>query len=292
MPGVHQPDPPGLIHDDLRLLPPWRGSSLFSGVFRHRGYVGSSRRSCGTLFSHFGLPGRSIHSSQFIHRFGRGDGARVGGWPHSGLMSLNQRRSSRWSATPRLRATSTASRPRRACGSSTQPSRPAARCGRPRRRSARRAAARRCAAARTAAARPRRSASVTPSPAPPTGRPPSPLAHNALSRCPTRRRTCGRAVRRRRAAARGRPARAVLAVIGGRGGAGASVFATALAHAPHRRALLIDVDPWGGGIDLALGSEHDAGPALAGPRAAGRPAGLRRAARRASAPARGQRAVG
>jgi hypothetical protein len=34
MPGVHQPDPPGLIHDDLRLLPPWRGSSLFGGFFR------------------------------------------------------------------------------------------------------------------------------------------------------------------------------------------------------------------------------------------------------------------
>lgn len=54
-----------------------------------------------------------------------------------------------------------------------------------------------------------------------------------------------------------RPA-SVLAVIGGRGGAGASVFATALAHvAP--RALLVDVDPWGGGIDLALGSEAQAG---------------------------------
>jgi hypothetical protein len=34
MPGVHQPDPPGLIHDDLRLLPPWRGSSLFRGTVR------------------------------------------------------------------------------------------------------------------------------------------------------------------------------------------------------------------------------------------------------------------
>ena len=50
----------------------------------------------------------------------------------------------------------------------------------------------------------------------------------------------------------------MLAVIGGRGGAGASVFATALAHAAPR-ALLVDVDPWGGGIDLALGSERDAG---------------------------------
>jgi secretion/DNA translocation related CpaE-like protein len=51
---------------------------------------------------------------------------------------------------------------------------------------------------------------------------------------------------------------AVLAVLGGCGGAGASVFATALAHAAPR-ALLVDVDPWGGGIDLTLGSERDAG---------------------------------
>jgi secretion/DNA translocation related CpaE-like protein len=51
---------------------------------------------------------------------------------------------------------------------------------------------------------------------------------------------------------------AVLAVVGGCGGAGATVFATALAHAsPH--ALLVDVDPWSGGIDLTLGSERDPG---------------------------------
>lgn len=50
----------------------------------------------------------------------------------------------------------------------------------------------------------------------------------------------------------------VLAVIGARGGAGASAFAAAFAHvAPD--ALLIDVDPWSGGIDLVLGSERDAG---------------------------------
>jgi hypothetical protein len=30
---VYQPDPPGLIHDDPRLLPPWRGSSLILGKF-------------------------------------------------------------------------------------------------------------------------------------------------------------------------------------------------------------------------------------------------------------------
>lgn len=51
---------------------------------------------------------------------------------------------------------------------------------------------------------------------------------------------------------------AVLAVVGGCGGAGASVFATALAHAA-KTSLLVDVDPWGGGIDLTLGSERDAG---------------------------------
>ncbi|MBS4727734.1 CpaE-like family protein [Mycobacterium sp. SM1] len=46
----------------------------------------------------------------------------------------------------------------------------------------------------------------------------------------------------------------VLAVIGGRGGAGASLFAAALAHLA-TEALLVDVDPWGGGIDLVLGGE-------------------------------------
>ena len=51
---------------------------------------------------------------------------------------------------------------------------------------------------------------------------------------------------------------AVIAVIGGRGGAGASVFATALALTA-ADALLVDVDPWGGGIDLLLGSESETG---------------------------------
>jgi len=51
---------------------------------------------------------------------------------------------------------------------------------------------------------------------------------------------------------------AVIGVIAGRGGAGASIFATALAQtAPD--ALLIDADPSGGGIDLVLGSEGETG---------------------------------
>ena len=32
-PRVYQPDPPGLIHDDPRLLSPWRGSSLVWGKY-------------------------------------------------------------------------------------------------------------------------------------------------------------------------------------------------------------------------------------------------------------------
>lgn len=54
----------------------------------------------------------------------------------------------------------------------------------------------------------------------------------------------------------------VVAVVGGRGGAGASTLAVALAVTAVRadqRALLIDADPRGGGLDLALGLEHDEG---------------------------------
>jgi secretion/DNA translocation related CpaE-like protein len=51
----------------------------------------------------------------------------------------------------------------------------------------------------------------------------------------------------------------VLAVLGGRGGAGASVFATAVAVAVAEsggQAMLIDCDALGGGLDLALGAEN------------------------------------
>lgn len=46
----------------------------------------------------------------------------------------------------------------------------------------------------------------------------------------------------------------VVAVIGGCGGAGTSLFAVALAQAASE-ALLIDLDPWSGGIDLLIGGE-------------------------------------
>ena len=53
----------------------------------------------------------------------------------------------------------------------------------------------------------------------------------------------------------------VVGVIAGRGGAGASVFATALAQSATATsdALLVDADPWGGGIDLVVGCEGETG---------------------------------
>jgi len=57
----------------------------------------------------------------------------------------------------------------------------------------------------------------------------------------------------------GRRRGAAVAVVGGCGGAGASVFAAALAVTAVRRgdrALLVDCDPLGGGLDLVLGAEQ------------------------------------
>ncbi len=51
---------------------------------------------------------------------------------------------------------------------------------------------------------------------------------------------------------------AVAAVIGGRGGAGASLFAIALARTA-ADSMLVDLDPWGGGIDLLVGAETTPG---------------------------------
>lgn len=54
----------------------------------------------------------------------------------------------------------------------------------------------------------------------------------------------------------------VLGVVGGRGGAGASVLATALAVTAGREGrsvILIDLDPLGGGLDLVLGAEGTTG---------------------------------
>ena len=60
----------------------------------------------------------------------------------------------------------------------------------------------------------------------------------------------------------GRERGALVAVLGGRGGAGATTFACALAVTAVRAgrgALLVDGDPLGGGIDLVFGGEEDPG---------------------------------
>jgi secretion/DNA translocation related CpaE-like protein len=64
------------------------------------------------------------------------------------------------------------------------------------------------------------------------------------------------------AAEGGGPAGALVAVVGGRGGAGATTLACALAVTAARSgrsALLVDGDPLGGGIDLVFGEEEDGG---------------------------------
>ena len=58
------------------------------------------------------------------------------------------------------------------------------------------------------------------------------------------------------------PAGALVAVVGGRGGAGATTLACALAVTATRcgrPTLLVDGDPLGGGIDLVFGGEHSGG---------------------------------
>lgn len=51
----------------------------------------------------------------------------------------------------------------------------------------------------------------------------------------------------------------VVAVVGGKGGVGASVLAAAVAMRAHQAALLVDLDGAGPGLDLMLGLEHAAG---------------------------------
>jgi secretion/DNA translocation related CpaE-like protein len=58
------------------------------------------------------------------------------------------------------------------------------------------------------------------------------------------------------------PSAAVLGVIGGRGGAGASTLAVGLASVATRsglRTVLLDTDPLGGGLDLLVGAEREGG---------------------------------
>ncbi len=54
----------------------------------------------------------------------------------------------------------------------------------------------------------------------------------------------------------------MLRVVGGSGGVGATTLAAGLAQRAHRRGLavaLVELDPWGGGIDIVFGAERAAG---------------------------------
>ncbi len=51
----------------------------------------------------------------------------------------------------------------------------------------------------------------------------------------------------------------VIAVVGGKGGVGASVFAAAIATCAKPAALLVDLDPLGAGVDLLFGLERQPG---------------------------------
>ncbi|MBA3368550.1 MAG: septum formation initiator, partial [Geodermatophilaceae bacterium] len=65
------------------------------------------------------------------------------------------------------------------------------------------------------------------------------------------------------AAGRTEPLGALIAVIGGCGGAGASTLAAALAVSAARsghQPVLLGADPWDGGIDITLGAEEVSGP--------------------------------
>jgi secretion/DNA translocation related CpaE-like protein len=82
------------------------------------------------------------------------------------------------------------------------------------------------------------------------------------------------------------PGGSVVGVLGGCGGAGASVLAAALAITAVRQgrsALLVDLDPLGGGVDLLLGIEEGGG--LRWPDLAGTPSRLAPAALREALPA-------
>ena len=62
---------------------------------------------------------------------------------------------------------------------------------------------------------------------------------------------------------------AVVGVVGGCGGVGASRFAAALAASVSGRSVLVDLDPAGGGIDVLLGIESVSGARWSGLRLAG-----------------------
>jgi secretion/DNA translocation related CpaE-like protein len=252
MPGVDQPDPPGLIHDDLRLLPPWRGSSLFWGTFIPLRVIAvvAERRS---PFTQGTIRAQSRFHPQMVHQPSTIVGARV----QSGAMSTSggvlalvsdpglRNDVDRVGAAVGVRVVHTSEPSSRkvweVASAVVLDAETVCRCAE--------------------LALPRRSRVFLVGHAEPQSKQWEAAIAVGVQRVlvlPDREddlvAELSDAVQARRTDGRG----AVLAVIGGRGGAGASVFATSLAFAAGN-ALLVDVDPWGGGLDLALGGEAEVG---------------------------------
>lgn len=225
--GVHQPDPPGLIHDDPRLLPPWRGSSFF--------YPQSP--TCPHLRA-----GWLASLGCADHRGGMASGATV-------LTVISD---------PRL--ADSADRVAAAAGM------PVVRRQAPGNRGWSGAAAvildedgaRRCAGARL----PRRDGVFlvgAGEPSPQTWAIAIEVGAQHLYALPAQEGQLVHQLSERAESGYSGPRRGrAVAVIAGRGGGGASVFAAALARCAGE-ALLVDLDPCSGGADLLLGAENSPG---------------------------------
>ena len=132
MPGVHQPDPPGLIHDDLRLLPPGGGRPFFATRSIIRLYDGRCHR---PKFARTGVCLAALSTDatpSTIRLWGMADRRTAPAeWWHDHEQRHPLARRRRRHCVP----TSTASPLRQGCGWCTSASRPVARCGGRRRRS-------------------------------------------------------------------------------------------------------------------------------------------------------------
>ena len=301
MPRVYQPDPPGLIHDDPRLLPPWRGSSLFWGQF----FAGRRRARIRALRDAF--PSSLAACREFVHTRvsstnadlatgapGRGAARWVDDEHHSARRILR----GAWRCGEPGCATSWTGSPQPpACGLSMpavpyRSSRKAWAGGMRRSSSTRRRRGGCCAS--WAAARVAHVIVLTSaeSPAPATWAAAIAVGAQHVLRCPGRKPIWSASSPTPRIGARRRRPR--------RGGRGDRRMRRRAARRcsrrrwrwpPPMRCWSTSI-PWGGGIDLLVGAETTPGAALARPRAAGRSAQLVGRARGAAAAPRDQRAVG
>lgn len=266
-PRVYQPDPPGLMHDDPRLLPPWRGSSHFYGqLFSPHGAKPGSRCVAGqharrrwrgalavalcTLASlstnpRLGLScqGHEAHSG----RVASGSGVDAAG--SAGVLAAL--------AEPDVRAE--LDRVAAAAGIRVVHASDAS----PISRKSWAAAAAVVLDARAAArcrgwALPRRDHVIVLTvlePETSTWAAAVGVGAEHVLRLPAQEADLVGALAEAAESSRDDGSRGhAVAVIGGCGGAGASLLAVALAQAA-TDALLVDLDPWGGGLDLLLGGE-------------------------------------